>query len=107
MNVNSLYRVSDTAIILVSSPSRDRLLGRYGAMTQYWKSDLSHCTISSFLSDPNSTIFVTLPSIVYWNAMAVDGNEVARNMEWEGGSSLADKEYIGGSQFGSKDVVPH
>ena len=48
----------------LSSPSRDRLLGRYGAMTQYWKSDLSHWIVSSFLSNPNSTIFVTLPSRV-------------------------------------------
>ena len=92
MNLKSLYRVSDTVIILVSSPSRDRLLGRYGAMTQYWKSDLSHCAMSSFVSDPKSTIFVTLPSRVYWNATAVVGKEVAGNVEREGGNSLADNE---------------
>ena len=92
MNLKSLYRVSDTAIILVSSPSRDRLFVRYGAMTQYWKSDLLHCAMSSSVSDPNSTIFVTLPSRVYWNATAVVGNEVTGNVEWDGGSSLADNE---------------
>ena len=47
--------------------------------------------MSSCVSDPKLIIFVTLPSRVYWNATAVIGSEVARNVEWDGGSSLADE----------------
>ena len=61
-------------------------------MTQYWKSDLPHWAMSSFVSDPKSTVFVTVLSRVYWNAIDF-GNEDIGNVEWDGGSSLADMEY--------------
>lgn len=41
--------------------------------------------------DPKSTVFVTLPSRVYWNAIVGAESEVAGNVEWVGGSSLADR----------------
>lgn len=41
--------------------------------------------------DPKSDIFETFPSIEYWNAVDC-GNELAGNVYWDGGSSIADRE---------------
>ena len=43
------------------------------------------------MSEPKSAVFVTVLSNVYWNAIDF-GNEVTGNVEWDGGSSLADIE---------------
>ena len=45
-----------------------------------------------FDKDPNSVILVTVPSRVYWNAIVGARIEVAGNVEWDGGNSLADRE---------------
>lgn len=42
VTVMSLKRAADTGVILLSSPSRANPFGKYGAMTQYWKSDFPH-----------------------------------------------------------------
>ena len=84
-------RASETVVTLSSSPSKARPLGKYGEMTQYWKSDFPHSATLSFMSDPKSAMFVMFLSSVYWKAIDF-GNEVAGNVEWDGGSSVGDME---------------
>lgn len=64
-------------------------------MTQYWKSDLPRCAMFSAVSGPKFEVVpkltssVILPSSIYRNAIVGPGSDVAGNVEWEGGSSLA------------------